>query len=114
MSAVYALPEDILKDIVDRIVRECDPAKIILFGSHARGAAGPDSDVDLLVVEDEPFGGQRPRYHELVRLERALGRIAIPVDLLVYSLDEIEYWRDAINHVVPRALREGRTVYERH
>jgi predicted nucleotidyltransferase len=36
--------------MVRRIVQRFDPEKVILFGSHARGTAGPDSDVDLLVV----------------------------------------------------------------
>jgi hypothetical protein len=36
--------------MVERIVRQFKPDKIILFGSHARGDAGPDSDVDLLIV----------------------------------------------------------------
>lgn len=36
--------------MVDRIVERFDPEKIILFGSHARGDAGPDSDVDLVSV----------------------------------------------------------------
>jgi len=39
-----------LSEIVERIVRQFDPLRIILFGSWARGDARPDSDVDLLVV----------------------------------------------------------------
>ncbi len=39
-----------ISEMVNRIVEHFDPEKIILFGSHARGEAGPDSDVDLLVV----------------------------------------------------------------
>ena len=39
-----------IQDLADRIARQFDPEKIILFGSHATGASGPDSDVDLLVV----------------------------------------------------------------
>ena len=40
----------IIDRMVKRIVKKFDPEQIILFGSHARGEAGPDSDVDLLVV----------------------------------------------------------------
>jgi len=39
-----------IQEMVERIVRQFTPDKIILFGSHARGCAGPDSDVDLLIV----------------------------------------------------------------
>jgi len=45
-----------IEEMVRRIVRRFAPEKIILFGSHARGTAGPDSDVDLLIV-----GGVAPR-----------------------------------------------------
>jgi hypothetical protein len=49
------IDEPLLQDIVDAIVQEVDPETIILFGSRARGDALPDSDVDLLIVEKEPF-----------------------------------------------------------
>jgi predicted nucleotidyltransferase len=48
--------EDVLlRQMVEVIIRDVDPETIILFGSRARGEARPDSDVDLLVVEKEPF-----------------------------------------------------------
>jgi uncharacterized protein len=42
--------EQKISEMVRRIVEGFHPDKIILFGSYARGAAGPDSDADLLVV----------------------------------------------------------------
>ena len=42
--------EKAIKEMVQRIVERFQPEKIILFGSYARGTAGPDSDVDLLDV----------------------------------------------------------------
>ena len=39
-----------IQTLADKIAREFHPEKIILFGSHARGDAGPDSDVDLMVI----------------------------------------------------------------
>lgn len=101
--------------LLDRMVRvivdEADPEQVILFGSRARDGATAESDVDLLVVEAEPFGAGRCRCAEAVRLYRALA--GFDVDVLVYSKDEIAYWRDSLNHVAARALREGRTLYER-
>ncbi len=103
--------------LLDRMVRvivdEADPEQVILFGSRARGGATAESDVDLLVVEAEPFGAGRCRRAEAVRLYRALAGFDIDVDVLVYSKDEMAYWRDSLNHVAARALREGRTLYER-
>jgi predicted nucleotidyltransferase len=105
--------EDVIQEMVEALVRAGNPERIILLGSHARGEAGADSDVDLLVIESEPFGPQRSRREELMRLYRALRGMGIAKDILLYSADELDYWRDSINHVIADALREGRVVYER-
>lgn len=110
---MVAVTEEVLQQMVQAIVREVDPERIYLFGSHARGDAGPRSDVDLLVVEREPFGPGRSRWPEMVRLLNLSARLRIPTDFLVYSRDEVEEWRDSLNHVVGRCLREGRLLYER-
>ena len=104
--------------LLDRMVRlivdEVDPERVILFGSRARGDAKAGSDFDLIVVETEPFGGGgRSRHAEEVRLYRALAGCGIPKDILVYSRDEVDHWRDSLNHVLARALREGKVLYER-
>ena len=105
--------DQILPKMVETIVTEVDPEQVILFGSHARGDASEDSDIDLIVVETEPFDKNRDRGAEAVRLWRALAGFAVSKDILVYSRDEVEYWRDSLNHVLARALREGRVLYER-
>jgi uncharacterized protein len=102
---------DILRQMVDIIVREASPEAIMLFGSRARGDARPDSDVDLLVVVREPFGPGRSRIQEAARLYRALAEMPVSKDLLLYSRGEAERWRGALNHVVARAYREGRVLY---
>lgn len=103
----------LLMEMVDIIVREANPETIILFGSRARGDARPDSDVDLLVVESEPFGGQRSRRLETTRLYRLLRDLPLAKDLLLYSRDEFEFWKTSLNHVVGRAYREGKVLHER-
>ena len=113
MTRTAARAEDILSEAVKRIVDACQPRQVILFGSRAEGTADVDSDLDLLVVEDEPFGENRSRFREIVRLERALGRLKTPTDVLVYSADEIARWRSSPNHIVSRALRMGKVVYAR-
>lgn len=109
MTAMDALPE-----IVRRLVATAQPERIILFGSWATGANKPDSDLDLLVIESEPFGKERSRLREIGRLERALGRLPYPTDILVYSRDEVERWRSSPNHVIAQALKEGTEIYARH
>ena len=103
----------LLRQMVATIVAEVDPEQVILFGSHAHGDATESSDVDLIVVESEPFDENRDRGAEAVRLWRALACFEISKDILVYSRDEVEYWRDSLNHVLARALREGKVLYER-
>ena len=53
---MIAVTEEILDEMVHTLVREIAPEQIYLFGSRARGIARPDSDIDLLIVESEPFG----------------------------------------------------------
>ena len=105
--------ETVLAEMVQAIVREVDPEQIYLFGSHARGEARADSDVDLLVVEREPFGPWHSRFQQINRLYRALSSFRIPKDILLYSRDEFAKWRNSLNHVVSRCYREGKLLYER-
>ena len=105
--------DELLDRMVRAIVEEVDPEQVILFGSRARGDAKEASDVDLVVVESQPFGKTRSRRLEAVRLWRALSSFVVPKDILVYSREEVALWRDSLNHVLARALREGKVLYER-
>jgi len=110
---MVAVTEEVLRGMVQAIVREIDPERIYLFGSHARGEAGRHSDVDLLVVEREPFGPGRSRVEESARVSLSLRGVPVPTDVLLFSEDEFAQWQDSLNHVVGRCLREGRLLYER-
>ena len=68
-------------------------ARVILFGSHARGEARQGSDLDLLVIE--PSFPSRSK--EFVRLREALGDIGAPVDLIVVSSDHVSKWGRSLN-----------------
>ena len=106
------ISDDVIDRMTQRIVREVDPQRILLFGSRARGEANEQSDVDLLVVEREPFGQNRSRRQEAARIWRCLSEFRIPTDILVYSVGEIDLWKDSSYHVVGRALKEGKVLYE--
>lgn len=101
------------QNIVNVIKSEVDPEKIILFGSRARGDFRKDSDLDLLIIEKEPFSGGRSRLKELSKIRRALRNTELTKDILLYSIDEVEYWKDSINHIIANSLREGQVLYER-
>lgn len=105
--------EQLIQEMVAIVVQEVKPEAVILFGSHATGKARLDSDVDFLVVERSPFSAGKDRRKEMTRLWRALSKFPIAKDILVYSLEEVEHWRNARNHIIASALREGRFLYGR-
>ena len=105
--------ETLLYQMVKIIVREVSPETIIFFGSRARGNSRPDSDVDLLIVESEPFSPQRSRRKEAMRLYIALKGLNVSKDILLYSREEFDHWKNSKSHVVGRAVREGEVLYGR-
>ncbi len=94
--------------IVKRLVKAAQPTKIIMFGSHARGDADEGSDLDLLVVKREVVN----RVQEMVRLRRAIGKVGLGIDVLVYTPEEIEIKKDWSSTAVYWAVREGKVLYE--
>ncbi len=107
------LTQQALEDMVKVIVEAADPEQIILFGSRSRGESRVGSDIDLLIVESDRFDEKRSRKKEMARLWRVLASFPFAKDILVYSRDEVVYWRNSLNNVVARALREGKVLYER-
>jgi uncharacterized protein len=105
--------DTVLEEMTRTIVETAQPRKVILFGSRVRSDARPESDVDILVIEDEPFGPQRSRRKEMARLWHALSRFDVAKDILVYASEEADKWKESRNHVVAHALKFGRVLYER-
>ena len=105
--------DTLMDQMVQAIVDEVDPEQVILFGSRARGDERESSDIDLVVVEAEPFGLERSRHREMVKLYHAVARFPVATDVLVFSHEDVDYWCDSLNHILARALREGKVLYER-
>ena len=103
-----ALSPKILQEIVQRLVEEFHPERIILFGSHAWGTPSPDSDVDLLVVV---AGSQLPPAQRAMRAHRALRGLGIPKDVLVRTREEIERYRLVPASLEAEILERGRPLY---
>jgi uncharacterized protein len=82
------------------------PARVILFGSAARGEMTRDSDLDFLVIERSVEN----RVAEAVRLRDAVGRIGCPVDVIVMDEDLAARRAKVRGTMVHHALREGRVV----
>jgi predicted nucleotidyltransferase len=101
--------ERIIDEMVLRIVERFDPERIILFGSAARGDAGPDSDVDLLVVM--PVEGSRRE--KAVEIGVAVNDIPVPKDIVVTTPEDFEWRKEIVGTIERPAVREGRLVYAR-
>ena len=102
-------PADYIQIMAERIVRDHDPAKTILFGSHARGEAGLESDIDLLVVLPEVTNKRKAA----VAIRRILRDLPVPKDIVVTTPEEIARRGDLVGTVLRPALREGKVLYER-
>ncbi len=107
------ITQNVMEDIVNRIVNAVSPRKIILFGSRAQGKAVDSSDIDLLIIEKGSFTKQKTRWRETNRIRRALSSIRHAKDILVFSETEVEKWKDARNHIIHKSLNEGKVIYER-
>lgn len=99
-SAIYST--------IKRTVQACLPgARIVLFGSHARGEQNRHSDYDLLIITPETFTSQE-KIHWSSRLNRAIVEaIKAPVDLLLNSDEEIREKKELPGHIIRSAIREG-------
>ena len=99
----------LIETMVDRIVGRFEPARVILFGSHARGTADEGSDVDLLVVMRDVADKRQAA----VQMRRVLGDLPVSKDIVVTTPDEISHRGHVVGSVLHAALREGAVVYER-
>lgn len=87
-----------IKRLTELLIQAAKPNRIIMFGSQARGEAAADSDFDVMVVEE----AVSDRAAEMVRLNRLLRSLDIPVDLLAVSAEKFNYWCDTPGNVISR------------
>jgi HEPN domain-containing protein/predicted nucleotidyltransferase len=98
-----------IDEITDRLVREYQPDRIILFGSRAEGTADDGSDYDILIIKDTD---ERP-VDRRKAVENILYDRSVPLDLFVYSTEEIRALFLAGNVLLMNILENGRVLFMR-
>jgi predicted nucleotidyltransferase len=102
--------EEWIPEVVDDVVDGFHPARVIVFGSVARGDIHDCSDLDLLVLFDDVAARDRRALMGRIR-----GAIAapIPIDVVVADVAEFDAGRDVNGSPYYWPAREGRVVYDR-
>ena len=85
-NGLRVIDREVLDDVVRRVVAAFHPNRIVVFGSIARGEAGPDSDLDLFV---EMESTARP-IDRAVAVRKVLSDVGVPMDVFVYTPDEVK------------------------
>jgi predicted nucleotidyltransferase len=111
VQSPYFMPvtDQILAEIVRRIVEKFDPEKIILFGSYAYGQPHADSDVDLFVVMESTLSAAY-RSLEICRLIRPR---PFPVDIIVKTPQEVAQALHKGDYFIKEIVERGRVLFER-
>ena len=97
----------VLSSLLNRIVEEINPLRVILFGSAARNTMSEESDIDLLVVM--PEGTHRRHTAQLIY--KNIRNIGIPFDVLVVTDRDLEKHENSVGMIYQEILSEGIEVY---
>lgn len=99
--------EQEINNVVSRIVEFYKPEKIILFGSYALGNADENSDLDLLLIKDTA----EPPINRAEGIHKALRDLFLPMDILVYTPNEILNDQDRKFTFIHDVLKTGKILY---
>jgi predicted nucleotidyltransferase len=100
--------DPVLREIVRRLADALRPERIYVFGSRARGEAGPDSDYDLVVLVERPA---EPRYRLAQRGFRALRGVPAAVDVVVWDRETFDARLHLKASFPATVVGEGRLLY---
>ena len=101
--------ENKIKQVARQLGIEADAEQVILFGSHARGEAQENSDVDFMIIAESDL----PRHKRSRQLYKLFRPYPFSMDLLVYTPQEIAKGKKSQLSFVSTVLREGKTLYVR-
>jgi predicted nucleotidyltransferase len=100
--------DELLAEIVRRLVDAYDPLRVYLFGSRARGDFGPDSDYDIMVVVPDSASAERRRSRLAYQV---LWGLRSAGDILVWTESEFGRSSHLRSSLPGTVLREGRLVH---
>jgi uncharacterized protein len=103
------IPQETIDGVINTIVENFSPDKIILFGSYASENPTSDSDLDLLIIMETTL----PSHKRASPIRLLFKPFPCSMDILVFTPEEVEYWNGTTNHIVTEAFRTGKVVYER-
>ncbi|MFZ1502207.1 MAG: nucleotidyltransferase domain-containing protein [Nitrospira sp.] len=101
-------PSSLLTHVTQTIIDRFHPKRIMVFGSHARGEAGPESDLDLFIEMETPL---RPP-DRAIEVSEAFGLRAWPMDIVVYTPEEVRRLRHVKGTLLSVIEKEGKVLYE--
>lgn len=107
-TARFPLTEELKHEIVRCVLSVARPSRVIVFGSAATGAMTQDSDVDLLVLEDD---GADP-LEQARRIRGSLTGLGVAFDVIVMSAKRFEETKDVIGGIAYPARKYGVVIYE--
>ena len=103
------ISNEVVEEIKNKIIEKISPLKIILFGSFACGEQKENSDLDLLIIKESSIS--RPKRAGEIRL--LLSKYIFGKDILVYTPEEIEEWKNVPEAFITTVINEGKVLYER-
>lgn len=101
--------ESEIDDLIRRIVARVQPEKVIIFGSYAKGVPTINSDLDVFVIKQTDL----PMANRADDLAPMLANTLLPVDVHIYTPEEVEEYRKEQFSFVNSVLKSGKTVFER-
>ena len=102
------MTEPPIDEIVQKIVRAFQPRRIVMFGSRAREEAGPQSDLDLFVEMETDLKPMERRR----AVDRLFGLRGWAMDIVVYTPEEVNRFKNVVGTLLYTLVREGKTLYE--
>ena len=100
---------DWIEEATRRIADRFDPVRIVLFGSHARGDADEESDIDLFIEMETPLSPPE----RAIEVAALFGLRPWSMDLVVYTPDEVNKLQGVSGTLLSQIEREGKVLYEK-